>query len=243
MAVQATTDCVRGCNVAADDERTVFVAAAAAGGGLLCDRCLAKLGWLLDDISDVAARARLAVVPGLGASTGGGEKVSGSKDPGLPLNAAAMDTCDLLVSVMAEWVAYWARTLHAVPPAALAAAVKHDRDVSGVRAGTTPEAVADGLIEWALWVKVRLDVIARHRGVADCVNDLATVVGSALKQFPRDEEREVQPQRPRYCPVCGERRVWVSWPRQSVDPVVKCGDCEWVFETEWEELKSAIGIS
>lgn len=238
----AATECVRGCQVAVDDERTVFVAAVALGGGQLCDRCLARIGWLLDDCADIAARARLAVVPGLGASTDGSERVSGSKDPGLPLNVAAMDACDLLVSVVGEWVTYWARELHAQPPVALAAALAADRDVSGVRAGTDAEAVAAGLLEWGLWLKLRLPAIARSPVSGEFLEGLRVVVARVGAQFPRDSERLVE-QRPRYCPVCEMQRVWVSWPMRGLDPEVRCGACNWLFETEWKELLGAIGLS
>lgn len=242
MDALTVTECIRGCQVAVDDERTVFVAAVAVDGGLLCARCLGRIGWLLDDCADVAARARLSVVPGLGASTGGSEKVSGSKDPGLPLNVAAMDACDLLVGMLADWVTYWARVLKAQPPSALAGALAADRGVAGVRAGTDAEAVATGLLEWGVWLKLRMPAITRKPAVSDFLGDLRAVIGKVERQFPRETEREVA-QRPRYCPVCEVQQVWVSWPLRGVDPVVRCGSCSWVFETEWKELLDAIGIA
>ncbi|MHA3682805.1 hypothetical protein ACXR2W_00895 [Leucobacter sp. HY1908] len=241
--VVAATECVRGCQVAVDDGRTVFVAAAATGGSKLCDSCLGRIGWLLDDCADIAARARLAVVPGLGASTDGSERVSGSKDPGLPLNVAAMDACDLVVGVVAEWVTFWAETLHARPPEALKAALAADRNVAGVRAGTDADAVAAGLLEWGAWLKLRLPAIARWDAAGEFLDGLRVVVARVGAQFPRDTERVVE-QRPRFCPTgCVEPRVWVSWPMRGTDPEVKCGGCDWLFETDWKEFLHAVGVS
>lgn len=238
-SLSRVTECARGCTIASVDggPRTP---APALNGAVLCARCLARLAWLLGDIDDVAARARLAVVPSIGAAAG--ERVSGSTDPGLPLNAHAMEACDLLVAMLGNWVTYWARTCGIAPPRALAEAAAADRDVSGVTVATTPEGVAAGLAEWAFWVKRNLDDIRCFAAAASFLDELASTTRKVDRAFPRDSERRVGQEYPRFCPICEMQRVWLSWPRGS-DPIVACGSCGWAFDTDWEELLNATGIS
>lgn len=238
--MESVSECVRGCTVTVDDEQGLFIPAVAREG-LLCARCLGRIGWLLDDVADTAARARLAVVPGVAASTGGGERVSGSREPGLPFNAQALEACDLIVGVLADWITYWARELGVAPPAALTAALQSDRNVAGVRAGTDPDAVAIGLQEWGWWLKRYLPEIARLRVVAEFHDELTEVVDKVGRQFPRGEVRQFGQLRARYCPVCEMRRVWVTWVGR--EPVVRCESCRWEFETDWGEFLEALGIS
>lgn len=236
--ITTITECARGCRVAIDAEGN-SAPAVALTGGILCPVCVARIGWNLDEAADVAARARLAVAPGIGA--GGGEKVSGTKDPGMPLNIVAMDACDQLVAMLGDWLTYWAREISVRPPAALVGALHSDRNVEGVRVAATPEAVADGLREWAEWIKAQMHQIQARPAVVAFHDELSVLVGKIGRQFPRDSERKVGQQKPRYCPVCEMQRVWVTW--SGPEPVVQCGSCLWEFETEWKELLSAIGIS
>ncbi len=235
----ATTECIRGCVVVVGEESDALeLPATAARGALLCQACLGRIAWRLDDVPDIAARARLALVPG-GAASGSSERVSGSREPDAPINVAAMEACDQLVAMLAGWVTYWARVLSLAPPRLLAGALAADRNVEGVRAGTTPETVADGLTEWGMWMKVHLPAIAAQNSVAAFHDELDSTCRKIARQFPRDEPREVQ-QRPRYCPICEVRGVRVTW--EGRQPVVRCAVCDWIFETEWEELLHAIGI-
>lgn len=235
----SVTECARGCTIASIDggPRTQ---APALDGAVLCARCLARLAWLLGDIDDVAARARAAVVPSIGQAAG--ERVSGSTEPGLPLNAGAMDACDLLVAMLGNWVTYWARECVIAPPRALGGALAADRDVAGVTVATTPEGVAAGLAEWAFWIKRHLDLIQNRDAVAGFLDELRTTTTKVDRAFPRDSERRVGQDYPRFCPICEMQHVWLSWPRGG-DPVVACGSCGWAFDTDWEELLNATGIS
>ncbi|MHA3724340.1 hypothetical protein ACXR2T_10715 [Leucobacter sp. HY1910] len=241
MSSQAfsVSECARGCTIAAV-EGGPRTPAPAVAGAVLCARCLARLAWLLGDIDDVAARARAAVVPSIGGAQN--ERVSGSTDPGLPLNAGAMDACDLLVAMLGNWVTYWARACQIAPPRALAGALAADRDVSGVTVAATPESVAAGISEWAIWLRRNLDHYQANSALADFLDDLATTTRKVDRAFPRDDARKVGQEYPRFCPICELQRVWLSWPRGS-DPIVACGSCGWAFDTDWEELLNATGIS
>lgn len=231
-------ECARGCTIVLYGDETESPAVA-LDGAILCARCLGSIAWHLDDAADVAARARLAVVPGGGSAAD--ERVSGSRDPGIPLNAAAMDACDDVVGMLGRWVVYWAETLQVAPPQALAGALAAGRDVEGVRAGTDPAAVASGLLEWAAWVKGLMPRIERLDAVVAFHDELGETIRRVGRMFPRDSERKVQQQKPRYCPVCELQQVWVTWAGR--DPSVTCGSCGWKFETEWGELLDAIGLS
>lgn len=90
-------ECERGCTIASIEDGP-RAPAPALDGAVFCARCLARLAWLFVNIDDVAARARAAVVPTIGAAAV--ERVSGSTDPGLPLNVHAMEACDLLVAML-----------------------------------------------------------------------------------------------------------------------------------------------
>lgn len=234
-------ECVRGCmvTVGIGDEESLIPAVAAAGT-VLCSRCAGRLLWRLGDVSDVAARARLAVVPGLQAAASDSERVSGSRVQSLPLNVTAMEVCDLVVGVIGEWCLFWGAVLGARVPAALRGAAAGGRSVNGVRAGTSADAVAVGLEEWVAWLRVLMPGVLAHPKVADFHDAVGAVVERAERVFPRDEPRVVK-QRPRYCPVCELKEVLVSW--EGSEPMVSCSACRWVFEVEWEELLRAIGLS
>lgn len=236
--MQTISECVRGCTIAAEDGEVGRVPAPAFDGSILCPRCLARIGWHLGDAADVAARARIALVPGQGAQTG---RITGTKDPGEPLNLAAMEACDAVVGCIGRWVVYWAGVAQIAPPAALTGALASDRDVLGVQAGSDPETVADAISEWTWWLKAHLWRYQHHAGVQAFHDELAAVVGKTGKRFPRDGERVIE-QHPRYCPICEIQAVWLSWPGHVGDPVVQCKRCRWVFETEWKELLDGIGI-
>lgn len=237
MSIMMVTECARGCTIAADDE-TSRIPAPAFDGATLCPRCLARIGWNLGEAADTAARARLALVPGMGAQ---GERVSGSREPGAPLNIAAMEACDNVVGCIGRWTVYWANTLQIAPPVSLAGAQADDRDVLGVQAGTDPETVAAAIDEWAWWLKAHLWRYQHHTGMSAFHDELRDVISKTAKQFPRDGERVIE-QHPRYCPICELQKVWLAWPDRHGDPVVSCKACGWEYETDWKEMLDAIGI-
>lgn len=240
-SVAEVRECARGCLVAVGiGEEVSDLPAVAEAGTVLCTKCLARLRWRLGDLSDIAARARLALVPGQAASTDG-EKVSGSRQESLPFNVVALETCDALVNLLGEWCLEWSRLLLVDPPPLLAGALGGDRELRGVKAGTDADAVAVALEEWVWWVRVQWDALAAHSRVSDFHDAVVKGVERAARRFPRDEERVVE-QRPRYCPICEIRQVRVSWPMRGADPIVACSSCGWVFETEWREFLEQIGI-
>lgn len=239
VMIETITDCVRGCEIPVDDEGTVWVGATARDG-VLCDSCRARLGWLIDDVADVAARARHAVVPGVRAGSGMGERVSGSRDPVLPFNIAALEACDLLVVMFSGWITYFGRELSIAVPRELQASLRLDRDVAGVRAGSSPVAVSNTLTEWGWWVKRNLPEIVRLDSVGAFLNELIVLVGRVERRFPRGEVRRYGQLKPRYCPVCEVANVWVTW--QGDEPVVSCQSCGWRFENDWGELNDAFGV-
>lgn len=236
--VLSVTECSRGCTLEAEDGSSI--PAPALDGSTLCRSCAARIGWKLDDLPDVASRARTALIPGGRAL--GSERVSVSKELQLPLNADALEMCDRLVIMLGNWCTYWAREMDVRPPAALEAAARGDRDVEGVRAGSSPDAVASAMHEWSLWLKMQLPDVIAHSSAAAFHDDLCETLDRAERRFPRDSERVMVGQlRPRYCPVCSVANVWVTWP--DAEPLVRCMSCNWEFETEWGEFLEAVGIT
>lgn len=230
-------ECERGCTIAAADggERTP---APAFEGSTLCPRCIARIGWLLGEADDVAARARAAIIPG-GSAAGTTEFISTSGAASAPLNIAAMEACDLVVATLARWVTYWASVTGVAPPGVLAGGLDGNRAVIGVAAGTDPGVVALAVREWSWWLRAHRWRFHDSPEFAHFHDDLRDVLGRTAKQFPREGERIIE-QRPRYCPICEVQAVWMAWPGQVGDPQVKCKSCGWQYETDWEEELEAI---
>lgn len=239
-SVLEVVECSRGCSVAVGiGEEVSTVPAVAEPGSVLCMKCMARLRWRLDDVADVAARARLALVPGQAASTDG-ERVSGSREQKLPFNIAAFETCDELVNLLGDWCVRWSALLGVEAPRQLVGAVRGSRTLQGVKAGTDADAVAVALQEWGWWVRRNWEAVVARAEAAEFHDAIVDGVARALRRFPRDEERVVM-QRPRYCPICELKQVRVTWPSR-LDPVVACSACEWVFETEWRDFLDQIGL-
>lgn len=237
--VTIVSECARGCQEAAEDGLST-VPAVALDGALLCRSCAARIGWKLDDVPDVATRARMSLIPGGGAQDN--ERVTASKDLQIPINPVAMETCDAIVLMLGNWCTYWARVLEVRPPQELETALRGERDVESVQAGTSPQAVGDGILEWSRWLKLILPGILAHPAAVAFHDDLCDVVNRAESRFPRGEPRAMIGQlRPRYCPVCEVANVWVTW--TAAEPEVRCRSCNWEFETEWGEFLAAIGIT
>lgn len=238
-SVIEVTECARGCTVTVGfEEEAQRIPAVAAPGTVLCTKCAARLVWRLGDVADVAARARLALVPGQAASTSG-ERVGGTPDRELPFNIAAFETCDRLVNLTGGWCVRWGALLGVAVPENLRRAATSGAELAGVKAGTDAETVADALDAWMLWFRYQMDAILAHPAAAEFHDEIVDGVGKAARRFPRDEPREVE-QRPRYCPVCELRHVRVTW--TGADPEVRCGSCGWEFETEWGGLLESLGF-
>ena len=179
--VTIVSECARGCQEAAEDGLST-VPAVALDGALLCRSCAARIGWKLDDVPDVATRARMSLIPGGGAQDN--ERVTASKDLQIPINPVAMETCDAIVLMLGNWCTYWARVLEVRPPQELETALRGERDVESVQAGTSPQAVGDGILEWSRWLKLILPGILAHPAAVAFHDDLCDVVNRAESRFP-----------------------------------------------------------
>lgn len=219
-------ECVRGCVIPrSEDGFALMVPSITVDGGALCAACLGRIGWALDSLPDLAARTRALIVPDI--STGGNEKVSGTKDPQLPFNIVAFEACDALAGVLANWVVYWARLIGRPGPAARSISVKDG-----------PFEVAEIIRGHGEWLKAWLREIALHDFAADFHDAIVDAQRRAAARFP--ERRRVGQLKPRFCPICGDAAVWLEWHGDLPD--VLCKQCGWHFETDWGELLEVVGI-
>lgn len=219
--------CVRGCTV-----RGVHFAACpdfalgtageckgcapefAADGVLICERCLKRLRYALDNVPDVLALIRSKADP-LKAAVYDRERTSGGTVEGAPAPVAAdlLDAADAIMATLANWSAQpWAAYL---PPGADAEQA-HDRarklvlDIDLMFVANRDDLVV------ALWAD--LFVISEDPEVWS--------VARAVARHPL-ADRSWWAAAP--CPECGYQTVRVSPPRQpGRDFRFECSTCQWL---------------
>lgn len=196
-------------------------------GKLLCAKDEARALWQLGELPDIAARARLAIIPGKSA---GGEKVSGTRMPESPINTTALEVCEEIVQFLADWLLYFADELNIQIPGSLMDGKVTRR---GIAAGTDPVEVSNRTGDWCVWLRMNLDDAVTVPGGCDFLRGLSLLTRSAGRMFPATVPRAL-PQRSRYCPVCLERKVRVSW--EGAEPLVACTGCGHRISVDWKEI-------
>lgn len=224
--------CVRGCHTPQGTPEPT------TKGSLICQKCLARIGWLLDDAAELAQITRAAVTPSMAPQQT--ERVSGSRAPAPPLNLQALEACDTIYSAIARWITYWAQRLQIKPPKTLLNATLQDHEITGVKDLATPEQVRERTTSWGAWLKHYMPIISKHPAVEEMLLELEETVRKISRQYPRGSGRQLIQQKPRFCPICGLRKVRVTWKNEQ--PEVVCQQCKWQFQADWGELLAAIGI-
>lgn len=225
LALGTARPCVRGCTVrgahfaacldfgiGGPGECTGCVPAAAADDVLVCERCLKRLRYALDNVPDVLALIRSKADP-LKAAVYDRERTSGGTVEGAPAPVAAdlLDASDAIMATLARW----SSSRRHLPPGADAEEA-HD--------------IARGWVE-----DIDLMFVANR-------DDLVLALWADLFEVPEDPEvwsvaravaRHPLADRSWWaaapCPDCGYQTVRVSPPRQpGRDSRFECSTCQWL---------------
>ncbi|MEX1078898.1 MAG: hypothetical protein WED09_07305 [Homoserinimonas sp.] len=176
----------------------------------------------LEQAPDLVAHMLTLVTPGGG---GGGDKVSGTRDISLPLNARALEDANSVYAQLVNWSISHARALGVKPPSIALGWARRDRDCDGFPSWATIGDAAALTHDIADWLIIGADRIAALTVADDYYEDIRTIITPLYGRYPQ------APRRPsfasRECAVCGRKTVIVNFDDESDDVAVACTFCGW----------------
>lgn len=172
----------------------------------------------LEQAPDLVAHMLTLVVPGGG---GGGDKVSGTRDVGLPLNAQALEDANNLYAQLVNWAISHARALGVKPPSIALAWARKDADCDGFPSWATIGDAAQLTYDITDWLVMGADKITGTTSANLYFDDIQTMVSPLYGRYRWSQTRRVTSAET--CPVCDKQTVIVDF---DSDPVsVACTYC------------------
>lgn len=178
------------------------------------------------------SRAHLLQAPGMAAhvlsmvvppkTKEAGERVSGSRELPLPLNAKALEDANDLYGQLVNWSTYWARVLGAPPPASVLVWFRKDEDCDGFPSWVTVADSRELVRDVTRWLVAAGDRIGEDSGAGmyfDSIKDLMAPLFGRYPMAPRMRATSAMT-----CPVCDRRTVIVNFDAEPV-VMVACTFC------------------
>lgn len=168
----------------------------------------------------MAAHILTLVIPPKGKEPG--ERVSGTRELPLPLNAKALEDANGLYAELVNWATYWARTLGAPPPASVLAWYRKDQDCDGFASWVTIPDARELVRDVTRWLVAAADRISEHDSADmyfDSIKELMAPLFGRYPMAPRLKATSTQT-----CPVCDRRTIIVNFDAEP-HVMVACTYC------------------
>lgn len=230
--------CASGCTVTEGDE----VYYRAADVGHFCHSCVARIRARLDEAPRILAVLR-ASVAGIRAVDTTSQRVDGTRDAPIPLDADMLETADDLFAGVCNWAMSHAQTMGVTGglPTWLARLADAGMDASHLPTVSSPQEAAQRLREVAEWLVKWGDTIAHtipapsladyHEWIVDTVRKARGRAGLS-ERAPRIRKRGYM------CGVCGASEGEADVP--DVGPVVfRCASCHAIYPAPELEMRKA----
>lgn len=190
------------------------------------NQLIAKLKQLrtkrhLQAAPDMVAHILTLVKPGIGGQ--GGDKVSGTRETPLPLNAQALEDANNLYAQLVNWAISHARALGVLPPSVALGWHRRDEDCDGFPSWAKISDAAALTNDIADWLVMGADKIEDLPAAGDYHEDIQTIFGPMLGRYQRAPRRRTTSAET--CDVCGRVTVVVNFTDDGTDATVACTYC------------------
>ncbi|MGV8912225.1 MAG: hypothetical protein ACOH14_06355 [Rhodoglobus sp.] len=155
----------------------------------------------------------------------GGDKVSGTRDPQMPLNAQALEDANDLYAQLVNFAVSHARALGVNPPGSTLGWSRRDQDCDGLPSWATAGDAAALTNDVTQWLIAGGDRIAKLKAAGNYFDDVRNLITPLYGRYPQAER--VPAFASRECLVCGRRTVIVNFADDSDSVSVACAFCGW----------------
>jgi hypothetical protein len=174
----------------------------------------------LEQTPDLVAHMLSLVAPQAG-TTKYAPRVSGSKDPGLPLNARALEDANNLYAQLVNWAISHAHTLEVKPPSISLAWARKQVDCDGFPSWATVSDAAELTFDIADWLVMGGEKISHTPSAEVYFDDVHDIVNPLYGRYQWAQTRQVVSAVT--CPVCDNRTVIVDFDAEPLS--VACTFC------------------
>jgi hypothetical protein len=153
-----------------------------------------------------------------------------------PMRLTATDDADAFYTQLVDWVTNLAEQLDVAPPSTAMVASRNfqrahqsagftDGQVTGFRAGTTPEGAHMLVRLLTMWLLTHAERISGLPSAEEYETDVTGILWALRGRYPTAPRRRTDVT-PRPCSLCGELSVGAEWFSADVhDVVVSCANC------------------